>query len=117
MPHITFEYTENLLEKNNLTPAMEGISSILVESLPASLASCKSRIILLENYLIGDGDHLNAFIHLGVKIKSGRTDEVKSKTAQKLLDHLVSYFKQSLAEKNLSISVEIAEISDHYVSN
>lgn len=116
MPQITFEFTENVLEKNNLSPVMEGIHYILVENLPASLSACKSRIIEIENYLIGDGDHLNAFVHLGVKIKSGRTDKVKSTTAQKLLDHLISHLTQSKDERNLSVSVEIAEISDYYVS-
>jgi 5-carboxymethyl-2-hydroxymuconate isomerase len=114
VPHITLEYSSNLVEQKDLVPVLKKAQVLLSESLPAQLDQFKSRALGADVFLVGDGNHRNAFVHMQVDVMAGRSDETLSKAGHQLIDLLKDSFKQTIKSHGLSISVEISELSKAY---
>ena len=111
MPHIYFEYSDNL-KIERLDQLAVSIHHILSDNLPTSLNNCKSRIIARNAYIIGDKQNNIAFLYVLIRILPGRKAE-KIQLCQKLiLDEILNYTKNI---ENPNISVEFTEISDFYI--
>lgn len=116
MPQLTIEYSTNIVEQN-LEPLFQACHTLLAQTLPTDLNNCKSRAIACEQYCIGDGQSQRAFIHMQVLILSGRSPEILTKLGKALLELLKHYFKETLNQLNLQLSVEIQELSPFYFKN
>lgn len=114
MPHLTIEYSPNILEKGSLSQLLKNLNSLLSEHLPTDLFSCKSRAIQFETYFIGDGDALNAFVHINLKVLPGRTMDKLTDLGNTMLNILYEFFYESAKQLNLQITVEINELSNRY---
>ncbi len=114
MPHITLEYSSNILEKNNLKPLFSSIHQILTEALPTKLEACKSRAIKYEEFYLADGSENNAFLHLNIKVMKGRSVELINSIALKITSLLKEYFSKSSKALNLQITLEMDELQPTY---
>lgn len=116
MPHLILEASANIHESNiRIRQALAECQDVLVKELPTQLSTCKSRVVLHDIYVVGDDDLNNAFIHLTVKLLKGRTPELLQKVAKILQDVISNNFIRSRESLNLSVSVEIIELSDAFV--
>ena len=111
MPHIILEHSSNILEKDNFSDFFSDAHDMLVEKISANINACKSRAISCNNYYICDGNINNSFIHITLKIMPGRTKEQKEEVSVSLFNLLKSFFKRSLEDQNLQISVEIVDLA------
>jgi 5-carboxymethyl-2-hydroxymuconate isomerase len=116
MPQIILEYSNNLIEKNELLPLLSKVHEILVDSLPAKLMSCKSRAVSRDIFLIADGNPQAAFINLQVGVLSGRTMETLETTGKLLVNLMNEYFSKSSESLKLTMAVEIYELGKVYHS-
>lgn len=87
MPHLTLEYTSNLVNLDIKTCLLE-LNRVLVESRQFEEVDIKSRAIRLDDFLIGTTFERRAFVHLKLSILSGRSAEVKRELSAKLLERL-----------------------------
>lgn len=115
MPQLILEYSDNVLEKNDLFHLLKKINLFLAESLPAELSSCKSRAIKWDTYCIGDGSMDNAFVHINLKVMSGRDVEKLTNVGHGMIEILKKYFYQSAQHLKLQITIEIAELQTTYL--
>lgn len=118
MPHLILECSDNIIEGNHqLLNILHDCQQILVENLPTSLESCKSRVVRHQDYLLGNGDGQNAFIHLEVKVLTGRSEELLKQLAEKLKAYILAHLSESQAsDLKLKLSVEIVELSSIYIN-
>lgn len=116
MPHVIFEVSDNIVEKEFNEILIE-IHNILVENLPTRLEFCKSRIIRHKNFLVGDGDKNNSFVHLTILVLPGRTKETLKITSKKIFTCLKNNFSKSAEKNNLKLSLEIKNLSEIYLKN
>lgn len=114
MPQIILEASDNVIEKD-FKQTLSEIHQILVDTLPTKLESCKSRVIRHKDFLIGNGNADNAFIHLSIKIIEGRTKETCQLAANKILDVLKNNFHQSRNRLNLKFSIAIDNLPEVYI--
>lgn len=117
MPHLTLEASANLHESNErLQQILMSCQNILVDGLPTQLDGCKSRLIMCEVFVIGDGDPNKAFLHLTVKIlkKPERTPELLKAVSEKLQKEIIANCGRSMSQQNVGVSVEIIELSSAY---
>lgn len=112
MPHLIFECSEELKSRISFEPIFLALHTKLSELLPTQISSCKSRVITSQDYLVGDKEN-NLFIHLTIKILSGRTNEIKQQAGEKILTYLKEIV-QELSIIDVSISVEILDLSQNY---
>ncbi len=114
MPQLILEYSSNILEKDNLSDVLKKINKFLSETLPTELASCKSRSIEYDSFVVGDGDPKNAFVHINLKVMPGRSIDKLNKLGQEIIGILKEYFHTSADQLNLQITLEIDEIQKTY---
>lgn len=89
----------------------------LTKSLPTDLKSCKSRLLRHDMFYLGDGSVHNAFMHLGLNMLSGRSEEKKQLITQGLLRLLQKHFNASKGCAFLQFSVEVNDLSRHYLKD
>lgn len=118
MPHLILECSDNIAEKNpQLLNILHDCQQILVENLPTNLETCKSRLIRHQDYLLGNGEVTNAFVHLEVRVLAGRSVGLLTELAKRLKAHILSQLSESQSSNlKLKISVEIIELSNIYVN-
>ena len=113
MPHLTLKYSNNIMEKDFNKFFLE-THNLISNSLPTKLLGCRSRAMPFDNFVIGDGNLDNAFIHLDIYIKSGKSQELLQKVGNQILENLKSYLFKSSQKLQLQVSVEIREVGANY---
>lgn len=114
MPHIILEMSANVLEKEVVQGFFSRYHDLLAKHLPAELGGFRSRAIEHATYHVGDGDPKNAFVHMSLKIMTGRTPETLTHVGGLMMDILKEDFSTSLQTLNLHISLEISELTATY---
>ena len=114
MPHCTMEYSSNILETLDVNKILKEINKRLAETKLFSLNDIKSRIVVHNNFAVGDGDKNRAFVTINFSILSGRDTETKKMLSNLLLKFLDEYFCESRKKLKLSLTVQISELSKEY---
>jgi 5-carboxymethyl-2-hydroxymuconate isomerase len=113
MPHLILECSQTLAHQVDFSVFFKQAYQLLAESLPTKITSCKGRVIFCDKSYIGNDFINNAFIHLTLKILPGRSDVIKAKITNQLLLNL-KHIVNSLNIKQVSLSVELVDLSAHY---
>lgn len=107
MPQITLEHSHHFNHVDFRALARE-IHDLCVIHVGATLAACKTRIVMPDNLLIADGAPQHSMAHCDLRILSGRTPEQKKALGeavqQAMLNHITGY------DGPRQISVEIGEL-------
>lgn len=115
MPHLKLEYTDNINIHTNFDNLFYNLHRVLVEHGDIDINNCKSRAIKLDRYLISDGQTSEPFVHLEVRIFSGRSKEVIRDIGEHLKTVLGENFVKEGATDNVQITIEVQEINkEHY---
>jgi 5-carboxymethyl-2-hydroxymuconate isomerase len=109
MPHIVFEYTADLSPLPDMAGVFKRVHAILEEVAHAGVANSKSRAIPVDSY-VGDGDAMNAFVHLDIRLMEGRSVEVKEEISNRCLVLLTETLKDSAARRDLQITVSVSDL-------
>ena len=114
MPHLLIEFTSNIIEKDTIPSLLQECHSILVNTLPTDIGSCKSRAMEHAVYFVGNGDPNNAFVHISLKIMPGRSTDTLNKAGELIITLLKRFFHKSSNELNLQFTLEIEELQKTY---
>lgn len=109
MPHLTLEYTENLLPGFAPGGALMGLNRVLVASGQFQEADIKSRAVVLDTFLVGTAPAGRAFVHARLALLSGRSPAAK----RELSDALLAALSRACPERTdleIQLSVEIADL-------
>ncbi len=109
VPHLVLEISENVLERPG-EGFFRGLHDLALQHAPFDLKDLKSRVIVHQNYYIGDGSQSNAFIHLGIAMLAGRETEIRQNLSAAMLTYLRTAFAESLATLRCRLTVEVREI-------
>jgi 5-carboxymethyl-2-hydroxymuconate isomerase len=109
--HFIVEYSANL-DSNTLD--IQGLLKKLVESAVATelfpTAGIRARAHQCEHFYIANGDERFAFVHLEVKLGSGRTEDEKQSAADVFLQTVNDHLKPISGKQGLAISFEMSEL-------
>ena len=114
MPHIILEHSHHVTEWIDPQKLFDPLHHMLSECLPTELSSCKSRCILSDHVVIGDGRIDKAFVHVTLKILAGRSDRIKQQAGEIVISHIKTYFLSQLPRMDISFSVELTDLSPYY---
>ena len=113
MPHITVEYTNNIQNEVNISELLQGINDSLISHTDLfSAKGIRSRAIKLTDYKVGNGLSNDAFIHVTLKISTGRTEAAKERVLEHLFNALESHIKEARTKNDIALSLEVSEL-DH----
>lgn len=108
MPHLTLEYSGNL-SGLDVRQALVSLNAALLDSGHFDAPDIKSRAIPLEAFLVGDGIESAAFMHVTLRLLSGRTSETRGLLASALLKVLTGVLPR-IASQSTQLSVEVIEL-------
>lgn len=123
MPHITVEYTHDLQEQieiNQLLPLIH--ETLLSHEGVFSASGIRSRGVMIADYFRG-GDNApieDGFVHVILKILTGRSEDVKQKVLNHLLEVINNHLTEYCGHKNVALSIELFEFNsagNMYVQN
>jgi 5-carboxymethyl-2-hydroxymuconate isomerase len=112
MPHIIIEHSKNIFEQETLKIGRE------IQKIMSSISEgnfdpdqCKIRAIAYQNYIVGLEKNDENFIHISIKILSGREVAIRKKLALQTLEYTKNFYKNlNLPKKRCDISVDVIEV-------
>lgn len=111
MAHFILEYSANL---NAKILALDTLLEQLVQSAVATgmfpLAGIRCRAHRCEHFQVADGTPDYGFVHLHVKLGTGRTEEEKETAAKAFFDTLSTHLQPLYNQQGLAISFEMTEL-------
>ncbi len=100
MPHIIVEYTGDIKDE-----MLGALHSNLAAQDTINLAAIKTRALKVERAIIGDGAHAH-FVHITVKLLSGRPETLR----QKIGADLQAIALEHINAETTALSIEVAEM-------
>jgi 5-carboxymethyl-2-hydroxymuconate isomerase len=108
MPHLTVEYTSNLIGLD-VRQVLATLNAALAESGHFDSPDIKSRAVRLDDILIGDGTDFGAYVHVTLRLMEGRAAEIKARLGARLLAELRKFLRNDRPYP-VQLTVEICEL-------
>ncbi|AOJ71920.1 MULTISPECIES: 5-carboxymethyl-2-hydroxymuconate Delta-isomerase [Burkholderia] len=113
MPHIIVEYTANIRDDARIPVLLKTINETLIaQGGVFPTGGIRSRAIELQDYCVADGTADDAFVHVTLKIGSGRDDATKKAACDALFDAIKAHFAALYERRYLALSMELTEFSE-----
>ncbi len=113
MPHLTFEYTDNLRAEGDIPALLQKANQVLIaQGGVFPIGGIRSRAICHTEYCVADGAADYAFVHATLKIGCGRSEAEKTKACEALFEMMKAHFAALSARRYLALSLEISEFSE-----
>jgi 5-carboxymethyl-2-hydroxymuconate isomerase len=113
MPHIVIEYTANLGAQARIPELLKTVNQTMIaQDGVFPIGGIRSRALRLDDYRMADGAADDAFVHVTLKIGSGRSEAVKKQICDALFDAVKVHFAQLYEQRYLALSLEIVEFSE-----
>ncbi|AOJ04296.1 MULTISPECIES: 5-carboxymethyl-2-hydroxymuconate Delta-isomerase [Burkholderia] len=113
MPHIIVEYTANIRDDARIPVLLKTVNETLIaQGGVFPTGGIRSRAIELQDYCVADGTADDAFVHVTLKIGSGRDEATKKAACDALFDAIKAHFAALYARRYLALSMELTEFSE-----
>ncbi|ALO07851.1 Isomerase [Streptomyces venezuelae] len=107
MPQITVDYSAPLHRRG----FARALHPLIVEIVDTELDACKTRFREIEELIVGDGSTYDVIVHVEIALLSGRTDAVKARLSEAVLDLLP---KHLTGADGVRLSVEVRDLESSY---
>lgn len=112
MPHIIVEYSANLDGSLDIQALANDLHQVAVDSGVAEVAAIRTRAKRRDTYRVADGDPKNAFVHVTMRLRIGRSEEQRKTLADALLVVTDKNLQRAYATHAIAIAVEMEEIDN-----
>ncbi|MDB1122759.1 5-carboxymethyl-2-hydroxymuconate Delta-isomerase [Vibrio algarum] len=102
MPNIVLEYTNSVEDRVNIQGLLKDLHQVALDCGLFQADDVKSRALRCHQWLIGEYDDSEDFIHITFEMLSGRSDEQKNKLSHQLIDVLTA---QAGTVKSVSVNM------------
>ena len=110
MPHVIVEYSANLEDRLDMAALCDHLrrTAVDIEALPTP--GLRVRAFRADHVSIADGNPDHGFIDISLRLRAGRSPEVKEDIANRLFDAARAFTAQDMAQNSLALSLEIRDI-------
>ena len=110
MPHIHIEYSGNLEATVDMAGFCEAIraEAIQIDALP--MPGVRVRATRVDHCSIADGDPKHGFIDISVRLREGRSKDVKKDAIKRIFEAAKAFIEPAMAENSIALSAEIRDI-------
>ena len=115
MPHITLQYTANL----EADVDMAGLCRALAESVTALKDEAGGQLFPIGGtrvlayptnyYAVADAKDDYAFCYINMRIAAGRSDAMKNRAGDVLLERATAFFSSVFAKKHVGVTIQVDE--------
>ena len=110
MPHFIAECTDNIREQADLPALFALVNEALAATGIFPIGGIRSRAIWLDTWQMADGKHDYAFVHMTLKIGTGRSLESRQEVGGMLFELIKNHFAALMDSRYLALSFEIEEL-------
>jgi len=110
MPHFIVECTENIRYQADLPGLFAQVNEALAATGIFPLGGIRSRAHWVDTWQMADGKHDYAFVHMTLKIGTGRSLESRQQVGEMLFGLIKDHFAGLMAARYLALSFEIEEL-------
>lgn len=110
MPHFIAECTDNIREQADLSALFAQVNEALAATGIFPIGGIRSRAIWLDTWQMADGKHDYAFVHMTLKIGTGRSLESRQEVGGMLFELIKNHFAALMDSRYLALSLEIEEL-------
>jgi 5-carboxymethyl-2-hydroxymuconate isomerase len=110
MPQITLEHSANLRPERPWTDLLGRLHDQIAGLTGIELDTCKSRVLALDTFQVGDGAANRAFAHVTIRIFSGRSPSLKNELGRAALALVKRHLGEARAGLDVQLTVEIQDI-------
>lgn len=112
MPHLTFEYTDNIKDESDIPSLLKKANDTLLQHQDViPIGGLRTRAIELKDYRVADGSEDDAFVHVILKLGSGRTEQDIKRVCDDLFKTVKDHFAGIFEKRYLALSLEIHEFT------
>ena len=110
MPHVIVEYSANI--EIDIAPQrlVQDIHAAAIAAGIAEPVAVRTRLMRRDVYCVGDGAPENAFVHIDIRSRKGKTVEQRKAAVQTVYDQANKTLDAVFKARPLALSVEIHEI-------
>lgn len=110
MPHFHIEYSGNLEHVIDMGAVCEAIrrEAVSIDTFP--LPGVRVRATRVDHFAIADGSAIHGFIDLSVRLRAGRSHDVKQDAIEQIFAALKKCAEPALATHSIALSAEIRDI-------
>jgi 5-carboxymethyl-2-hydroxymuconate isomerase len=110
MPHLNIEYSANLEEVLDVQALVDRIHETALETGIFPLGGVRTRAEARKFYRIANGDPRAGYIHMIVRIGSGRDLETRRSAGDRIFGALCDFTEELYRSRPLALSFELHEI-------
>ena len=111
MAHCLIEYSANLETEVDFSAFCEVMRAAMEDHGAFPVPGIKVRAYPAHHYAIADGGNQHAFIDMHVRLREGRTDDVKKDATQHLFAAAKEFLRPTTAKRSLGLSLEMRDIT------
>lgn len=117
MPHLTYEYTDNLLEdvsEEDIQTLLKKSAQVIIDQKDVfPTGGIRVRANRLSEYVMADGScQTDGFVHAHFKVGKGRTPEQMKKVCDDLFDLMQTHFAEVFDKRGFALSLEYSEFAN-----
>ena len=110
MPHLNIEYSANLGEALDIQALVDRIHETALATGIFPLGGVRTRAEARRHYRIANGDPNAGYVHLIVRIGSGRDAETRRDAGERIFAALCDFTDELYLSRPLALSFELHEI-------
>jgi len=110
MPHLNIEYSANLGEALDIQALVDRIHETALETGIFPLGGVRTRAEARTHYRIANGNPDAGYIHMIVRIGSGRDTDTRKAAGEKIFGALCDFTDEVYRSRPLALSFELHEI-------
>ncbi|WP_201606589.1 5-carboxymethyl-2-hydroxymuconate Delta-isomerase [Psychrobacter immobilis] len=117
MPHLTYEYTDNLLEEvteQDIQTLLKKSAQVIIDQKDMfPTGGIRVRAHRLSEYVMADASRdSDAFVHAHLKVGQGRTPEQLKKVCNELFALMETHFSDVFNKRGFALSLEYSEFAN-----
>lgn len=110
MPHIIVDYSANLDARLDVPVLLGALHNAALETGVFPIGGLRTRAARRDACIVADRHPDNAYVHVQVRIGTGRTPDVRQRAAEHIFAALKSATAADMAKHPLGLTLEVVEI-------
>ena len=110
MPHFHIDYSANLEQVVDMGALCEVIRSAAAEIETFPTPGIRVRATRVDHVAMADGDPNHGFIDLSIRLRAGRSDDMKKDAVTRIFATLKDFVAPAMRTHSIALSAEIRDI-------
>ena len=111
MPHFQIEYSANLEEVVDMSALCEALRATAADIETFPMPGIRVRATRVDHVAMADGNAKHGFIDLSVRLRAGRSDDVKKEAVTRIFATLKAFMAPAMETHSIALSAEMRDIN------